>query len=549
MHTLKKYFAHLILLAFTISCNNPTSQETYTLGKAQLEVTGNKEAKVFFDKGLLLLHSFEYDDAQEAFVAAQAADTTMAMAYWGEAMTYNHPLWRYQNYDKGVEVITRLGITKEIRKNKILTQLEKDLFEAMEIMYGEGTKYDRDVAYSAYLATLYKKYPENLEVAAFYAISLLGSVKEGRDDETYEKGAIIAQGILNENPNHPGALHYLIHSFDDPKNASRALAAANSYAKVAKDAGHALHMPSHIYVSMGMWKEVVASNEASYQASIDRMERKELDNDARGYHAYHWLMYGYLQQGRFKEAFDILKNTQQYANEKPSRRARSYVIYMENTYLTETNDWLNPINDLEIDESKINVRSAAKLAFSDGVKAYLNNDQELLIKQVERIEDDLQKAVGQLETRGVAMCGGSWMYAAPNQQDIDEATVIQLELQALIALSNKDIVAAEKLFLEATTLEDNISFSFGPPIIAKPSHEMYADWLLAQNRPEDALVEYNKALEKGPNRVLSLFGRMKAAKELNNAELLSATQNLLDEILQFADSKSTSALENSGLFL
>ena len=549
MHTLKKSLFYLFLLAFIISCTNPKPQETYTLGKAQLEVTGNKEATEFFDKGLLLLHSFEYDDAHEAFFAAQKADSTMAMAYWGEAMTYNHPLWRYQNYDKGVDAITRLGASKEIRKSKIVTEIEKDLFEAIEIMYGEGTKNDRDVAYSTYLSTLYEKYPENLEVAAFYAISLLGSVKEGRDDETYEKGAAIAQGILNENPNHPGALHYLIHSFDDPKNASRALAAANSYARVAKDAGHALHMPSHIYVSMGMWKEVVASNEASYQASIDRMERKELDNDARGYHAYHWLMYGYLQQGRYKEAFDILKNTQQYANEKPSRRARSYVIYMENTYLTETNDWLNPINDLELDESKINVRSAAKLAFSDGVKAYLNNDQELLVKQVTRIEDDLQKAVGQLETRGVAMCGGNWMYAAPNQQDIDEATVIQLELKALVAVSIKDTVAAEKFFLEATTLEDNISFSFGPPIIAKPSHEMYADWLLAQNRPEDALIEYDKALEKGPNRVLSLFGKLKAAKSLRNTKLINNTQNLLEDILQFADTDSLTKLEKTGIFI
>ena len=152
MHTLKKSLFYLFLLAFIISCTNPKPQETYTLGKAQLEVTGNKEATEFFDKGLLLLHSFEYDDAHEAFFAAQKADSTMAMAYWGEAMTYNHPLWRYQNYDKGVDAITRLGASKEIRKSKIVTEIEKDLFEAIEIMYGEGTKNDRDVAYSTYFS-------------------------------------------------------------------------------------------------------------------------------------------------------------------------------------------------------------------------------------------------------------------------------------------------------------------------------------------------------------------------------------------------------------
>ncbi|MCF6223634.1 MAG: hypothetical protein L3J34_07890 [Flavobacteriaceae bacterium] len=146
------------------------------------------------------------------------------------------------------------------------------------------------------------KYPDNHEVKAFYALSLLGSVSDGRDDEIYGKGAKIAQGIIEENPNHPGALHYLIHSYDDPKHANLALDAAYSYAKVAPDASHALHMPSHIFVAMGMWDEVVKSNENSYQASVNRMERKKLDNDARGYHAFHWLEYGYLQQNRFEDA-------------------------------------------------------------------------------------------------------------------------------------------------------------------------------------------------------------------------------------------------------
>ena len=143
---------------------------------------------------------------------------------------------------------------------------------------------------------LSEKYPNNHEISAFYALSLLGSVPDGRDDAIYGKGAIIAKGIIEENPNHPGALHYLIHSYDDPAHAHLALNAANSYAKVAPEASHALHMPSHIYLAMGMWDEVISSNINSYQASINRMERKNLDNNARGYHAYHWLQYGYLQK-------------------------------------------------------------------------------------------------------------------------------------------------------------------------------------------------------------------------------------------------------------
>lgn len=538
----------IFLSIIVISCDNQVKNK-YTLGDAKLEVTGNDLAQEFFTKGLLLLHSFEYEDAKEAFVSAQEADSTMAMAYWGEAMTYNHPLWRSQDYEKATKALHQFGETKEIRQEKISTKLEKDLFNASEILYGSGDKHERDVAYAEYMSQLYEKYPDNLEVAAFYAISLLGSVKEGRDDEIYEKGAAIAQGILNENPNHPGALHYLIHSFDDPKNARRALAAANSYATVAKDAGHALHMPSHIYVSMGMWKEVVASNEASYAASISRMERKSLDNNARGYHALHWLMYGYLQQGRYKEAYEIVQNMKKYTSELPSRRARSYMIYMENTYLVETNDWLNTINDIRVDYENINVRSAAKFAFSDGVKAYVEKNKAKLSGQIIEIEKDLGKAEGQLETRGVAMCGGNWMYSTPNQQDIDEATVIQLELQALEAWLEKDTVKTEFYFQKAMVLEDQISFSFGPPIIAKPSYEMYGDWLLRLNRSAEAIIAYNRALEKGPNRVRSLYGKLRSAEIINDAELQTETQALLEKILHLADSKSIEFLEESKLFL
>ena len=129
------------------------------------------------------------------------------------------------------------------------------------------------------------KYPEHHEVAAFYALSLLGSSKSRKDDDNYEVGAKIAQSIISENPHHPGALHYLIHSYDDPDHATLALDAANRYSKVAPDAEHALHMPSHIFVALGMWDEVINSNIASYEASVVRMKKKELDNDARGYHA------------------------------------------------------------------------------------------------------------------------------------------------------------------------------------------------------------------------------------------------------------------------
>jgi tetratricopeptide (TPR) repeat protein len=294
-----KYITIVLALFIIVSCKQKKPEVDY-LGVVNISISGKESAQPHFEKGLLLLHSFEYEDAREAFQKAQKKDPKMAMAYWGEAMTYNHSLWHEQDYEAATTVLANLD-SHNLEKNT--TEIEQDLIESVHILYRPKTeKLQRDIAYSKFMESLYKKYPANQEVAAFYALSLLGSVPDGRDDALYGKGAKIAKGILKENPNHPGALHYLIHSYDDPNHASLALAAANSYSKVAPDASHALHMPSHIYVAMGMWDNVISSNIDSYQASIHRMEKKILDNDARGYHAFHWLEYGYLQKGNYDEA-------------------------------------------------------------------------------------------------------------------------------------------------------------------------------------------------------------------------------------------------------
>src|SRR5690606_12522759 len=185
--------------------------------------------------------------------------------------------------------------------------------------------------------------PSNQEVAAFYALSLLGSVPEGRDDAIYGKGAKIAKGILKEISKNPGALHYLIHTYDDPDHATLALNIANAYSKFASDAIYSLYMPSYIYVAMGMWDNVISSNIASYQASVDRMEEKNLDNDARGYHAFHWLQYGYLQKENFEEAKKMVLDMKKYASEDQSKRARVHLVFLKGTYLCETDDWTGEV--------------------------------------------------------------------------------------------------------------------------------------------------------------------------------------------------------------
>ncbi|MDN5203674.1 hypothetical protein QQ008_19955 [Fulvivirgaceae bacterium BMA10] len=540
MKSLKTIKIGLTIL-FTIyfsGCQYSSKQEIsgndYTLGEAHISVTGKDGAIPYFEKGLLLLHSFEYQDAAQAFIEAQKEDPSFVMAYWGEAMTYNHPLWRSRSVDKGIKALKKLKETREERLSMAATELERDLLESVEILYTEGDKFERDQAYADFLGKLYKKYPGNHEVAAFHALSLLGSVKEGRDDKIYGKGAIIAQSILDENPNHPGALHYLIHSYDDPDHAFRALEAANSYAKVAKDASHALHMPSHIYVALGMWNEVVSSNEDSWQASVNRMKRKQLSNDAQSYHALHWLMYGYLQQNRFNKATQIMKDMVRYTEELPSRSARDYLVSMIGTYQVETDNWNSLFHNVPVDMDQLNITVRATRSFINGMKDLSDHDLHSLDETIQLMEEDRKIAIGKMESRGLALCGRAGRYRFPNQLDIDQAHVMEMELRALLASAKNDFEMADNWFKKAVELEQRVSYSYGPPVIVKPSSELYGEWLLEQARFQEAQKQFDKALHRGPKRILSLKGKMLACRSNDDPQAETIKEELKD-LLKKAD--------------
>jgi len=503
-----KYAVFTLVLLFIFSCK-PEKTNTDYLGVVNITISGDEEAIPHFEKGLLLLHSFEYEDAREEFLKAQEEDQLMPMAYWGEAMTYNHSLWGEQEYENGIAALKHLD---DIELDKSATDLERDFIKAIQILYQPKTdKNERDVAYSKFMEGLSKKYPANHEVAAFYALSLLGSVPEGRDDVIYGKGAKIAEGILKENPKHPGALHYLIHSYDDPNHANLGLEAANAYSKVAPDASHALHMPSHIYVAMGMWDEVIASNIDSYQASLNRMERKNLGNDARGYHAYHWLEYGYLQKGNSEEAKKMVMNISQYSKESPSKRARVHTVFLKGTYLVGTNDWTGDISDIEVDIADLNISVRSQYNFLDGMKYYKNGNKKGLDSIISKIGDDSNRATFIVSNSNAKLCAGVSRDEA-NETDITEAKIRQIQLKALAANLNNNLLLAENYFLESIALEESISYSYGPPAIQKPTHELYADWLLTQNRKEEAIEHYEIGLKAAPKRLLALEGINQANK-------------------------------------
>jgi pentatricopeptide repeat protein len=339
------------------------------LGETTFTNSGSEEAQDAFLRGILLLHSFEYEDAREAFQEAQDIDPDFAMAYWGEAMGHNHPVWMRQDANDAREVLKELGPTPEERLAKTPTEREKDYLRAADILFGEGEKEDRDDAFAEAMQRLHERYPDDLNAAAFYALALLGTSHEGRDVATYMRAASIAEEVFASNPKHHGAAHYLIHSYDDPVHAPLGLRAARVYAQIAPSATHALHMPSHIFVALGMWDDVVASNEDSWAASDERVQAKNLSVNQRSYHALSWLMYGYLQQGRYRDAHAMLDTMRSDHQADESGGTRYYLTAMRAAYVVGTEDWDGDAMEIEIDSDALDLEAAATNLFVIGMAA------------------------------------------------------------------------------------------------------------------------------------------------------------------------------------
>lgn len=326
----------------------------------------------------------------------------------------------------------------------------------------------------------------------------------GWDEALCNQAAAIAGDILKENPKHPGALHYFIHAEDHPDFARNAWNQANDYAKVASYSGHALHMPSHIYLALGRWDDVVRSNEVSWQAGVDRKESRKLSNNSLNYHAHWWLAYGYLQQGRYEKAREIIRAQQQFTDALPSPAARNHFVTMRGHYLVETNDWKSKFADADFktDDLRLGIRSLDR--FVTGLKAFKNGEQNILNNITEEIQRDI-KQTQQVKrmSEGISDCGAGTYYG---EAGITQASILVEELKALQAYAKKDWKLADGHFRKAISLEEKNGHFFGPPEILKPTNEFYGEFLLATNRPDEAVANFETSLRKAPGRNQSLHG-------------------------------------------
>jgi tetratricopeptide (TPR) repeat protein len=508
-------FAGILII---ISCKPGNKTEGEQLGEIAFAATGADKAQPAFTKGMLLLHSFEYEDAAEAFREAITIDSNFTMAYWGEVMTCNHPLWQEQDLEKGNAILNELAESEEARLAMAKTNIEKDFLKGVHILFGQGNKAERDSGYSAYMKSLYEKYPGNNEVAGFYSLSLIGWAITGNEISVSEEAAKVAMEILDRNPQHPGALHYIIHAYDHPAYAAKALEVANKYAGVAPAAAHALHMPTHTYVALGLWDQVVSSNEVSWAASIARKNRKQLNNDALGYHSYHWLEYGYLQKGENEKARIMLDSMRGFARANPSPKARGHVVLLQTTYLGETNDYTPETIANEFNTGDLNIGLRSAQQFVNGVNAYRQKDAEALSAIIRKMTGERLIDAERLGEGGLRICGNI-SRSLPTETNLLQSEAMEAELKALQAMLDNNDVLAEQWMKTATQLEAKSGYSYGPPNIVKPSYEMYGEWLLQKGRADEALQQFETSLKFAPNRTLSIKGKMEAEKLVKDASM------------------------------
>lgn len=501
------------------------------LGRVEFPTSGLPAAQPHFIRGVAALHSFWYEEALESFQAALRIDPDFAMAWWGVAMTHHRPFIPGSDDEAGRQALAR------IHETPALTARERAYIGALRAWYGDGTPAARAQAYAVAMRDLQRAYPDDLEAAAFHALSLLG---HGWPDENviarHTAAAAIASDVARRNPDHPGAVHYLIHSYDEPELADRGLEAARHYARIAPEAPHALHMPSHIFLQLGMWGETTASNEAAWAASEAWVRRKQLSPALRDYHNFHWLIYSCLQEGRYARAAELVNEFRAMRKDLPPELGFFFQKAVA-AFVVETRSWdraealFTPVASGQPTGAGTPTGMPANLEICGGGPAAASGIQPADIPAFVRTLAAAARGAADAEQRLAALRA-----AAGGDQAMPEFWRIRvLEIVAVGRAREGRFDAAIAALREAATIEEELGKPPGPPAAYKPPHELFGEILLQAGRPAEAALQFRKNLRLHPNRALSLLGLARAEAAAGDKPAALASYARLLEVWRHAD--------------
>ena len=515
----------LVMLAPTCRASDQS------LGVVSFANSGSPAAQADFLTGLAQLHNFQYRQAAEAFQHAESLDPNFAMAYWGEAMTYNHAVWQQQDLSAARAALAKLGATPEARAAHAGTAREKAYLHAVEILYGEGDKYDRDRRYALAMEQLHATYPDDVDASCFYALALLGTSHAGRDVPTYMRAAALMEEAFERNPRHPGAAHYLIHSVDDSVHAPLGLRAARAYSKIAPDSSHAQHMTSHIFLALGMWDDVVAANEATMRIiESGRQARNKVAPPIGCAHPLTWLAYGYLQQGRFADARRLVEKCGEEMRNRPETATGADLLDYDNTsagsfsvmrtrYLIDSNDWSGSVVGLKVNVAGV-VAAEFTRDFADAYGAARYGKIDTAVEAVKRAKDSSERFVAAAIAAGI-----------PAESPMRRVPMIeQDELNGLLLLRQGETASGLALLAKAAAAEKDIPMEFGPPSLDKPANELLGEALLDLGRPQEARAAFEAAQVLAPGRGQSLIGLSTCARVLKDTELAQSSEARLAKV-------------------
>jgi len=512
----------LIILATTLAARHlkaataPEPGDLRGVGKVAFPITCAPDVQSDFVRGVALLHSFFYEEARRVFTSMAERDPKCAMAQWGIAMTWWHPIWTPPTPDEmragkaAIEKAMSMNAGSD-RERGFITALNtyyntQDSSSAAPVgqsCHGPVGPRDRVIAYEKAMRQLRDKYPDDFEVQTFYAFAVLATGYATPNDTSLSKqleAAGILEKLWKQNANHPGVVHYLIHSYDYPQFAQRGLTAAQTYDSIAPWVPHALHMPSHIFTRLGMWDESIAANRVSAEASRAYAAMRHRDaTEAEELHALDYMAYSYLQEAQDVEAKKIVDVAAKVRKTNPELEfSAAYALAAIPTrYAFERNDWAAAAN-LPIP----NVAHWSSFPFMEALIEY----GHALGRAHTGDLDGARKAIARMQQLRDATKEPKFDYFKSH---------LDLQMQAasawLAAAEGKKNDAMDML-RRAADSEDILGKHPVSPGAFVPIREQLGALLLEMGQPTEAQREFEAALKIYPGRFRGLYGAAQAAE-------------------------------------
>ena len=510
----------------------------HDLGSVHFQVSCSPSAQKLFDRGVALLHSFWYDEAERTFSEVARMNRGCAMAHWGIAMSLDHPLWAPPS---AADLKKGAAAVEKAKAAGAKTQRERDYIAAIGAFYkniDNEPHRQRALALSAAMEQLAVRYPDDREAQIFFALSLLGTAPA--TDKTYarqKRAAAILNRILPEQPNHPGIAHYMIHSYDSPQLAILALPAARSYARIAPAAPHALHMPSHIFTRLGLWQESVRSNLASAAAARNHVAKTHPGVAAVDeLHAMDYLVYAYLQGCQDREARRVMEEAAAVSKVEQQVFQAGYAFAaIPARYALERRRWSDaaalqaPPREFPWERFRY---AEAITYFARALGSARSGNAPAARGEIEKLAS-IQQALRQVK------------------EDYDWSTQVEVQhlaAQAWMAHAEGNKEKALRWMRSAAELEDRTEKHPVTPGAVLPARELLGDMLMELDQPEHALPEFERVLQDAPKRFNSLYGAGRAAELSGNGKKATERYSELLQLCAEADSERLE-LQNARAFL